>query len=270
MVKLKFDEIGQWSEIKLEIIEKYAAAYSKILSNQSHLTHVYIDGFCGAGEHISKKTKQSIEGSPVRALKVDPPFKHYHFIDLDGQKTAYLQETTKGHPNVTVYNGDCNKLLKTKILPGLTFENYKRGLCILDPYGLDLNWEIIEQIGKSKAIDLFLNFPVMDMNRNALWHDQTKVSADNIARMNAFWGDQSWKQVAYEQVPTLFGPEDVKTDNETIAKAYAERLKKVAGFKHVHYMPMKNSTNAVVYYLFFASHKPVAINIVKDIFNKYK
>ena len=96
MAKFKSDEIGPWSEIKLEIIEKYAAAYTKILSNQQRvrLKYEYIDGFCGAGEHVSKKTKQPIEGSPVRALKVDPPFNHYHFIDLDGQKTAYLQETT--------------------------------------------------------------------------------------------------------------------------------------------------------------------------------
>jgi three-Cys-motif partner protein len=272
MAKFKSDEIGPWSEIKLEIIEKYAAAYTKILSGQTHvrLKYEYIDGFCGAGEHIYKKTKQPIEGSPVRALKVDPPFHHYHFIDLDGQKTAYLQETTKGRSNVTVHTGDCNELLKTRILPGLTFQNYRRGLCILDPYGLDLNWEIIEITGKSRAIDLFLNFPVMDMNRNALWHNQSKVSAENIARMNAFWGDDSWRSVAYVQVPTLFGFEDEKADNETIAKAFAERLKKQATFKHVEYIPMKNSSNAVVYYLFFASHKPVAKNIVEDIFSKYR
>jgi three-Cys-motif partner protein len=152
----------------------------------------------------------------------------------------------------------------------LTYKNYRRGLCILDPYGLDLNWEIIEIAGKSEAIDLFLNFPVMDMNRNALWHNPDRVSAENIARMNAFWGDESWRKVAYVQVATLFGPEDEKADNETIAKAFAERLKKQAIFKHVEYMPMKNSNNAVVYYLFFASHKPVAKDIVKDIFRNYR
>ena len=29
----KFDEIGYWSEIKLNIIEKYALEYSKIIKN---------------------------------------------------------------------------------------------------------------------------------------------------------------------------------------------------------------------------------------------
>ena len=35
-------------------------------------------------------------------------------------------------------------------------------------------------------------------------------------------------------------------------------------------IPMRNSTGATVYYLFFASAKAVAQNIVSDIFNKYR
>ena len=33
---------------------------------------------------------------------------------------------------------------------------------------------------------------------------------------------------------------------------------------------MRNTQNAVVYYLYFASHKPVAQGIVEDIFAKYR
>ena len=45
------------------------------------------------------------------------------------------------------------------------------------------------QAGQSKAIDLFLNFPVMDMNRNAIWHSPENAPTDGIERMNRFWGD---------------------------------------------------------------------------------
>lgn len=41
----QYDEIGIWSELKLSIIRDYATEYSKILSNQSGLRHMYIDGF---------------------------------------------------------------------------------------------------------------------------------------------------------------------------------------------------------------------------------
>ena len=35
-------------------------------------------------------------------------------------------------------------------------------------------------------------------------------------------------------------------------------------------MPMKTKTNSVIYYLYFASQKPVAAGIVDEIFNKYR
>lgn len=57
MRKLKYDEIGYWSEVKLEIVRKYASAYSTILSKQQYIKrHLYIDAFAGAGVHISKHT----------------------------------------------------------------------------------------------------------------------------------------------------------------------------------------------------------------------
>jgi three-Cys-motif partner protein len=51
---LHFDEIGYWSEVKLEIVRKYAAAYSTILSKQPLIRgHLYIDAFAGAGSRQS-------------------------------------------------------------------------------------------------------------------------------------------------------------------------------------------------------------------------
>jgi hypothetical protein len=62
----------------------------------------------------------------------------------------------------------------------------------------------------------------------------------------------------------------VKQSNDKIVAAFRDRLKRVAGFKFVpEPLPMRNSTNAVVYFLFFASQKPVAEKIIKGIFNRY-
>ena len=50
-----------------------------------------------------------------------------------------------------------------------------------------------------------------------------------------------------------------------------KRLKEVAGFSFVaEPLPMRNSVTAVVYYLFFASQKPVAHSIITDIFRKHR
>lgn len=268
-----FDKIGNWSEIKLEIIEKYGAAYAQILGKQ-RLKKFYIDGFCGAGIHISKADGREIEGSPARALKLQPPFDGYHFIDLDAEKTDFLRKSIGSRSDVVVHNGDSNEYLTKTLLPTIQYDKYNRALCLLDPYGLDLDWQVMFMAGQSKAIDMFLNFPVMDMNRNAIWKNPENVPADGVVRMTKFWGDESWKQAAYapSRQGNLFGaPATEKQGNEVIVEAFRERLRKVAGFNFVaDPLPMKNTKNAVVYYLFFASAKPVAEKIITDIFNKYR
>jgi three-Cys-motif partner protein len=269
---LKFDEINYWSELKLEIIEKYGAAYAKVLG-ATRLKKFYIDGFSGAGRHISKQTGQQIEGSPARALRISPPFDRYYFIDMNPKKTKYLQKLCDGRSDVSIHTGDCNAYLTTQLLPTIQYEDYKRALCLLDPYGLHLDWEVMLQAGQSKAIDMFLNFPVMDMNMNAIWHNPDKAPQDGIDRMNRFWGDESWREAAYAESDqgNFFGRELVKQDNNAIVKAFQKRLKDVAGFEFVpDPLPMRNSNKAVVYYLFFASQKPVAKKIITDIFDKYR
>jgi three-Cys-motif partner protein len=271
--RLNLDQIGYWSEIKLDIIRDYAKAYSTILAGQAspRLHHIYIDAFAGAGVHLSRTTGEEIEGSPLIAVGTDPPFKEYHFIDLDGQKADGLRQMFAGRSDVFVYHGDCNEILLDKVLPRVRYEDYRRGLCLLDPYGLHLNWDVIRRIGEMKSIDMFLNFPIADMNRNVFWRNPEGVAEDDIERMNAFWGDETWRSDAYKPQQMLWGPEDEKTDNETVAAAFRERLKNVAGFKEVpEPIPMRNTKGATIYYLFFASQKSVARNIVEDIFRKYR
>ena len=270
----RFDQVGIWSELKLEIVEKYGSAYTGAFANQPRLKKFYVDAFSGAGVHISKRSGGQIDGSPARALKTSPPFDGFVFIDMDAQKTAHLKRLCAGRSDVHIETGDASKYLTKTLLPTIKYEDYKRALCLFDPYGLHLEWRAMEMAGQSRAIDMFLNFPVMDMNRNAIWRNPSAVPQDGIDRMNSFWGDESWREAAYTEHPqgNLFGaPDIVKQGNEAIVGAFRERLRKVAGFQFVpEPLPMKNSTNAVVYYLFFASQKPVAQKIIDAIFKKYR
>ncbi len=271
---VKLDEIGYWSEIKLDIIKDYATEYSKILTASARsgppFKHVYIDGFAGAGRHISKTTREFVPGSPLNALLVDPPFSEYHFIDMNEDRVAALEEIAAERSNVTVHHGDCNEILLRDVFPRIQYKDYRRGLCLLDPYGLHLDWEVIKTAGQMGSIEIFLNFPIMDMNMNVLKKDPscTRRQGD-VERMNAFWGDESWREVAYPTTLNLFG-EPEKASNEMVADGFRTRLKKVAGFAYVPTpIPMRNTTGSTVYYLFFASHKPAAAKIVEYIFKKY-
>ncbi len=233
------------------------------------MCHVYIEGFAGAGVHIARASNEFVLGSPLNALNVKPPFREYFLVDIQPEKVEFLQNLVGAKPNVHVYPGDCNQILLERVFPQVRYEDYRRGLCILDPYGLDLRWLVTNAAGQMKSLDIFLNFPVEDINRNVLWRDPRRVNASQSARMTAFWGDESWRDIAYKP-QGLFGWNQ-KEPNEAVAEAFRLRLQTVAGFKRVPSpLPMRNSKGATVYYLFFASQKPAAEDIILDIFNKYR
>ncbi len=269
----KIDEIGPWSEVKLDILKRYAVEYSKILSNWKNptFTHVYIDAFAGAGYHLSKASGEMVPGSPLNALVVNPPFREFHLVDLDGDKIDGLRALIGDRKDVHLYHGDCNLVLLQQVFPKVQFKDYRRGLCLLDPYKLTLDWNVIQEAGTMESLDVSINFPIHDINRTVLHRRPEGVSAANIARMTAYWGDDSWRELAYDENLNLFGDADFeKVSNQRFAEAFRQRLRKVAGFKRVpDPLPMKNRNNSVVYYLFFASHNGTAEEIVTYIFDKF-
>jgi len=115
--RVQFDRIGYWSEVKLDILKRYAAAYSRILSRQPSLSHVYIDAFAGAGIHVRKHEGTFVLGSPLNALNVSPPFREYHLIDVAPEKLANLNKFVAGRKDVFIYHGDCNKILLNQVFP---------------------------------------------------------------------------------------------------------------------------------------------------------
>ena len=273
-MSITFDKISKWSEVKLDIIEKYAVPYMNIMASNKFKAH-YIDGFSGAGTHRRRNSGATVHGSPQRVLVIPKPFDTYHFVDLDSDKTSFLKETCKKHfpdRNISIVTGDCNDVLM-RILPKFSRENRDRLFCLLDPYGLHLKWEVIEKMGAMGIVDLILHFPIMDINRNAIWKYPDNVPQDGINRMNSFWGDETWREIAYRESSqlTLFGPApNEKQGNKFIADAFKERLNKQGKFKYVpDPMPLKNSKNAVIYYLFFASQNKTANKIATFLFKKY-
>ena len=265
------DEIGYWSEIKLDIVREYASAYSKILTAQGNLYHLYVDAFAGSGVHVSRATKEFVLGSPLNALNVDPPFREFHFIDIEGSKLEALRGLVGERPNVHLYEGNCNQILLEQVFTRARFEDFRRALCLIDPYGLHLDWSVIQAAGQLGTVDMFLNFPTMDMNRNVLLRNPDAAALDETARLTRFWGDESWREAAYSR-RNLFDLEMKAGDsNQAVVDAFRLRLKEVGGFGYVpEAIPMRNSLGFTIYYLIFASPKQVAGNIARDIFRKYQ
>lgn len=155
---------------------------------------------------------------------------------------------------VVVHDGDCNKVLLRDVFPLCRFDRYRRALCLLDPYGLNVNWEVLRTAGEMGSVEVFYNFMIMDANMNVFMKDSSKVTPEQAARMDAVWGDGSWRSAAYRKEPGLFGDIEEK-----------------AGFAFVPQpIPMRNEKGAVIYYLYFASPDKTGAKIVSEIFDKYR
>lgn len=273
--EVKLDRIGNWSEKKLEIVEKYAKAYSSILraKRQSWSYPIYIDAFAGHGSNVLRDTGDIVDGSPLIMLKVEPPFQEYHFIEIKPDRISVLRDEVKKHvggetKEVFLYEGDCNKVLQEEVFRRVSSEDNIRALCFLDPKGLHFSWETVCAAAGTGKIDLFLNFSIFDANKNGFIRDLAELKTWQIERMDEFWGDRTWLDVA--TAGGLFEDAMLKTvTNAEIAAAYRLRLRDVAGFEYVtEPFPMRNDKGSIIYYLYLASHVPVADKIATDIFRK--
>jgi three-Cys-motif partner protein len=273
LANVKLDEIGVWSEIKIAILREYAGAFTRILKTQAWCKGCsYIDAFAGAGVHISKTTGEMVQGSPLNALLVEPRFDRIVLIDLDAKKVDSLTTLCGHDERVEILSGNCNEVLLDKVAPSLPYSSCWRGLCVLDPYGIHgktLHWKTITQLAALKTVDIFLNFPLMDINRNTLRKSLANADDVDVTAFNEFCGTEDWKDLMYRQ--DLFGDLYKIGNNQTLAKWFQERIKKIAGFKFVpDPILMQNSKGGQLYFLFFASHQLVAQKVVLDIFKKYR
>jgi three-Cys-motif partner protein len=270
------DLIGPWSEDKLQLLKKYLHAYTVIMQGQTWCRngYHYIDAFAGTGRPRTRDEKRYVDGSPRVALTLQYPFRSYTFIEKTSWRVQRLRALEQEFPDrdIRVLEGDCNRIIVTEITPHIRYELFNRGLIFLDPFGMDVEWSVIEQIAETKALEIFINFPVMALNRTVLPNDPNALTEAQIERMNRFWGSTEWRGDVYEQVPTLFGPVEMKihrTTGRRLGQLFKERLTEVFPYVTAP-LVMANARNAPLYCLILAGHNPTGAKIVQQIFRRYE
>jgi three-Cys-motif partner protein len=79
------------------------------------------------------------------------------------------------------------------VLPKAKYSDFRRALCLLDPYHINLKWDVIETAGRMETIEVFLTFMIMDINRNALRKDPGKRIQSKVDQLTRLWGDETWE-----------------------------------------------------------------------------
>jgi three-Cys-motif partner protein len=271
----KEDKIGKWSEEKLSLLGKYLHSYTNIMKGQAWCKngYYYIDAFAGTGKPKSKDEERYIDGSPLVALKIKHPFMSYIFIEQESWRIGKLVKLNEEFKNINIEikEGDCNKIISNEIVTKIRYENFNRGIIFLDPFGMDIEWSTIEKIANTRALEIFMNFPIMAINRSILINDPDKLTKERIGRMNKLWGSPDWMSDIYKETPDLFGPriEKVSQTGKSLGNLFKNRLKEA--FPEVTFpLLMKNSNNAPLYCLIFAGHNATGKKIVENIFKGFE
>ncbi len=288
---------GHWTDKKLGLVQKYLRAYTVIFDRNpkaQKLYTIYLDAFAGTGYRSSaatpeknlmlelgeEETQPFLKGSARIALEVDPPFKEYIFIENDPEYARELEhlrnEFLPTRPNIHIHKVEAKQFLHAWLQR--TDWRTTRAVVFLDPYGMQVDWDIIEEIGKTKAIDLWVLFPLGVAVNRLLTKSKPPPQkwADALTRI---FGTDEWLQAFYlpKKQLTLFGEEEVQSkqaDFESIGQFFHQRLQKVFTAVASNPFVLTNSRNNPLYWLYFASGNtrgaPTAVKIAQDILGKGK
>ena len=271
---------GDWTEQKLECVSKYLKAYTKIM-NDKPFNFAYIDAFAGTGyrkqdNHDDAALQRFLAGSARRALEVKPPFPKYVFIEANKYSFTELKKLKDEfpHSNIECINNDANESVQQ--ICKETDWNNNRALIFLDPYGMEVEWTTIELIARTKAIDLWVLFPI-GMGVSRTLYNNGRIPQSHREKLNKLFGRTDWYNEFYQltQQLSLFSENNEleKKDDilQKIEQYYLKCLSSVFTFVAENPLPLRNSMNSLMYLLCFAAGNPnasKALDIAKDILER--
>lgn len=218
-----------------------------------------------------------LDGSARIALKTDPRFDRYVFIERSAVRCAELEALKTEFPalasDIKIRQGNANTEIQELCRKDWSAH---RAVLFLDPYGMQVEWKTIEAIAATKAIDMWLLFP-LGIGVNRLLTRSGEIPESWRRRLNLLLGTENWYDEFYrvESTPTLFGTAEdrvVKATTETMGRYFNERLKSVFAAVADEPKVLRNSANCPLYLLCFAvgndKGAPIALRIANHLLTK--
>lgn len=290
---------GDWTEEKLDCFEKYVRAYLTIMNKHRDKFNwklMYFDGFAGCGdrqitceeetsvslfgdEEFDTKELQVYQGAAERVLKIEKDmrgFDYYYFIDMYEENLTHLElklakYQTKGQK---VYRpGDANSWI-LELVNYLKSHSKTKVLCLLDPFGMNIQWKSIVAIAGT-GVDLWILVPT-GIIVNRLIQNNGKLRYPD--KLEEFFGlpaqaisDRFYREE--ESQSDLFSNEHkevkkVKNVIQEIAQLYKEQLGNLFDFVTPKPLALLNSKGVPIFHFFCASNNLTAVKIAHQIFDK--
>jgi len=130
-------------------------------------------------------------GGPWPLLKLDVLEKYLNFF----MKAMKNQNFKLCYIDAFAGSGDLD-------VPGIgSIPDYWRGVIFLDPYAMNLNWDSLSSIAKTKAFDVWYLFPLSAVNRVLPRHGN--IPESHRQKLHQVLGTTSWEREIYQESPQL-------------------------------------------------------------------
>lgn len=277
-----------WTERKLEALGRYLVEWRRIFSanpRAQYFKTLYVDAFAGTGSRQNSRPAGDSNqrelfgehefdlelpdsyrrGSARIALELSSPFDQYIFVEKNAEHAAELKRMiTDEFPELAsrccVWEMDGCEAMRELCTTHKDWDHW-RAVAFLDPYGMNVESDLLWRIGKTKAIDLWLLFPLgMGVNRlltsKGIPH---KAFSDKLTRV---FGDTDWESEFYRPPETgdlfaqLPAAAEKFADFDAIGEHYRKRLESWFAQVAPRAKVLTNSRGNPLYWLFFAAANP--------------
>jgi three-Cys-motif partner protein len=262
---------GAWTERKLSVVRRYLGTYAQALKNQP-FQRIYIDAFAGTGDRTDKR-RESLplldlpefeavaKGSARLALEVAPAFHRYILIERVTRRVSELSTLATAFPNrkIEFINGDANDAIVR--LCRMTDWRVTRGVVFLDPYGLQVSWDTLIAVSRSKALDAWILFPT-GMGLNRLLKRDGNLPREWEDTLDRFLGTTEWRSAFYliEETSDLFEGQQRKSIKDADARKFERfilaRLRTIFPVVLDKGVALTNTKGQTMYLLCFVSANP--------------
>ncbi len=243
----------EYAKLKLKTLETYLDITTTAMRNKNWAGMFYLDLQAGSGKN--KIGKEIILGSPLMALNLEYPFTHYRFNELDKKLSDALAKRVSHsliEDKVKIFQKDLNEVVYEICDEIDVFDKAARlkpdtwsslNVAFIDPQGLEVKWSTVKRLAKVHKMDLIINFSTSAIVRSA--------GRGNNQAIDDFYGNGLWMEDLKHPTPPK--------RRRALIDRYRKQLEDFGyyiqenpelGFSD---MSFKNSKNAEVYSLIFAS-----------------
>jgi three-Cys-motif partner protein len=257
---------GPWTREKLDYVGRYATAFMKAMHPKRRAgiwsELVYVDLLAEPGKGINRDGSAEFDGSPLRALKIDPPFDRLFLSDLHEKNVEALRRRIAPDQlhRVTLRVGDCNAIV-TDVMASLTGKTL--GLAFIDPEGFEVKFTVFEALARRRVDVLFLFPSGIGIARNL-----RAFSRQAHSPMDDFWGGREWRELpparlaGGERIP----PDEALSFDRPWVFAFRSKMAGL-GFRYQDEGDpcLANEKNVPMYHLLFFSKDVAGLTIWRGI-----